>query len=57
MMDWMKGFGDSFDGEEFMKGKTPTEEKQKILDQQEKSVEALRDQMNSSIENAEKLLE
>ncbi|MDP5231307.1 MAG: hypothetical protein NWQ38_13020 [Cellulophaga sp.] len=57
MMDWMKGFGDSFDGDEIMKGKALTEAKQKVLDEQEKAVEALRDQINSSIENAEKLLE
>ncbi len=57
MMDWMKGFGDSFDGDEIMKGKALTEEKQKILDEEEKKVEALKDQINSSIKNAEKLLE
>lgn len=57
MMDWMKGFGDSFDGDEIMNGKALTDEKQKVLDQQEISVKALRDQMNNSIATAEKLLE
>lgn len=57
MMDWMKGFGNSFDGDEIRKGKALSEEKQQILDQKELSVKALRDQMNTSIANAEKLLE
>jgi len=56
MMDWMKGFGDSFEGDEIMKGKVLTEEKQKILDLEEKKVEALRDQINNSIKNAEEVL-
>jgi hypothetical protein len=56
MMDWMKGFGDSFEGDEIMKGKALTEEKQKILDLEEKKVEALRDQINNSIKNAEEVL-
>lgn len=56
MMDWMKGFGDRFDGDEIMKGKALTEEKQKWLDEEEVKVKALREQINSSIEKAEKLL-
>jgi hypothetical protein len=56
MMDWMKGFGDSFEGDEIMKGKALPEEKQKILDLEEKKVEALRDQINNSIKNAEEVL-
>jgi hypothetical protein len=39
-----------------MKGKALTEEKQKILDLEEKKVEALRDQINNSIKNAEEVL-
>ncbi|MDX1364592.1 hypothetical protein [Arenibacter latericius] len=56
MMDWMRNFGDRFDGDEIMKGKTLTEEKQKWLDEEEVKVNTLRDQINSSIKNAEELL-
>tara|TARA_R110002051_G_scaffold281538_2_gene343168 strand:- start:4013 stop:4429 length:417 start_codon:yes stop_codon:yes gene_type:complete len=56
MNDWMKNFVDSFDPEETRKGKALTEEKQKLLNEEEKKVEALRDQINTSIENAENLL-
>ncbi|MCK0188769.1 hypothetical protein [Arenibacter sp. F20364] len=56
MMDWMKGFGDRFDGDEILNGKTLTEEKQKWLDEEETKVKALRDQINSSIKEAEDLL-
>lgn len=56
MMDWMKGFGERFDSDEILKGKILTEEKQKHLDEEEASVKALRDKMNSSIENAQELL-
>lgn len=56
MMDWMKNFGDRFDGDEIMKGKALTEEKQQWLDQEETKVKALREQINSSIKKAEDLL-
>ncbi len=56
MMDWMKNFGERFDGDEIMKGKSLTEEKQQWLDEEEVKVKALRDQINSSIKNAEDLL-
>jgi hypothetical protein len=56
MMDWMKGFGDRFDGDEILNGKALTEEKQKWLDEEEDKVKALRDQINSSIKKAEALL-
>ena len=57
MMDWMKGFGDRFDGDEILNGKALTEEKQKWLDEEEAKVKSLRDQINSSIKEAEDLLE
>jgi hypothetical protein len=57
MMDWMKGFGDRFDGDEILNGKALTEEKQKWLDEEEVKVNALKDQINSSIKKAEALLE
>lgn len=56
MMDWMKGFGDRFDSEEILKGKALTPEKKQWLDEEEIKVKAMRDQVNSSIEFAEKLL-
>ncbi len=57
MMDWMGGFGDRFDSDEIMNGKALSEEKQKWLDEEEAKVKALRDQINSSIEKAEALLD
>jgi hypothetical protein len=56
MMDWMKGFGDRFDSEEILKGKALSPEKQLWLDEEEIKVKEMRDQVNSSIEYAEKLL-
>ncbi|MBO0590828.1 hypothetical protein I2486_05345 [Cellulophaga sp. E16_2] len=56
MMAWMKGFGNRFESDEIMKGKALSKEKQRFLNEEEKKVIALRDQMNSSIENAEALL-
>ncbi|MEZ4969366.1 MAG: hypothetical protein R2814_06865 [Flavobacteriaceae bacterium] len=56
MMDWMKNFGDRFDGDEILKGKALTEEKQKWLDEEETKVKALKEQINSSIEQAQDLL-
>ncbi|MBC8766510.1 hypothetical protein H4O18_00765 [Arenibacter sp. BSSL-BM3] len=56
MMDWMKGFGERFDGDEILKAKALTDEKQKWLDEEETKVKALRDQINSSIKKAEDLL-
>jgi hypothetical protein len=57
MMDWMKGFGDRFTSDEILNGAELTEEKQIWLDEEEKKVIALKEQINRSIENAEKLLQ
>ncbi len=57
MMDWMRGFGDRFDYDEIQNGKELSPEKQEWLDEEEVKVKALRDQINSSIANAETLLE
>lgn len=57
MFDWMKGFTDRFDREEITNKKALSAEKQKFLDEEEVKVNALRDQMNTSIKNAEALLE
>lgn len=56
MMDWMQGFGSRFDSDEILNGKELTEQKQIWLDEEEEKVKALREQINSSIENAEKIL-
>lgn len=56
MMDWMKGFGERFDSDEILKGKALTDEKQTFLDEEEAKIKALRDKINSSIQNAEVLL-
>ena len=57
MMDWMQGFGNRFDTDEIFNAKELTEQKQIWLDEEEEKVKALREQINSSIENAEKILE
>ncbi|MCM4163890.1 MULTISPECIES: hypothetical protein [unclassified Arenibacter] len=57
MMDWMKGFGDRFDGDEILKGKALTEEKQKWLDEEEAKVKKLKEQINSSIKQAQDVLQ
>ena len=56
MMDWMMNFGDRFDSDEILNGKALTEQKQVWLNEEEKSVKALREQINSSIAKAEALL-
>ena len=57
MMDWMRGFGDRFDSDEILNGKELTDQKQIWLDEEEEKVKALRDQIYSSIDNAQQLLE
>ena len=57
MMDWMQSFGNRFDSNEILEGKELTEQKQKWLDEEEENVKALREEINSSIEKAETLLE
>ena len=52
----MQGFGSRFDSDEILNGKELTEQKQIWLDEEEEKVKALREQINSSIENAEKIL-
>ena len=57
MMDWMKGFGDRFDSDEILNGKELTAEKTVWLLEEEVKVNALKEKINSSIENAEELLQ
>ncbi|MDX1313863.1 MAG: hypothetical protein R3356_00055 [Eudoraea sp.] len=56
MMDWMAGFGDRFDSAEILDGKPLSEQKQQWLLEEETKVKAMRDQVNSSIEQAKALL-
>jgi preprotein translocase subunit YajC len=56
MMEWMKSFGNRFESDEILKGKALTEEKQKLLNEEEVNVKKVRDLMNKSIENAETIL-
>ncbi|MEM7380771.1 MAG: hypothetical protein AAF361_06175 [Bacteroidota bacterium] len=57
MMDWMRGFGDRFEPAEILDGKELTEQKKSWLDEEEVKVMELRDQINTSIKNAENLLQ
>lgn len=56
MMDWMQGFGNRFDSDEILKGKELTAEKQQWLNEEEEKVNALKEQIKTSIEQAETLL-
>jgi len=57
MMDWMRGFGDRFNSDEILEGKELSPEKKEWLNEEEVKVNALKEQINSSIEKAEALLE
>jgi len=56
MMDWMKGFGDRFEPSEIVNGAALSAEKQKFLDEEELKIKAVRNKINSSIKNAQELL-
>ncbi|MDG3582599.1 hypothetical protein [Galbibacter pacificus] len=56
MMDWMQDFGTKFDHEEILKRKELTPEKKELLNEEEKEVEGLKEQIDTSIKNAEVLL-
>lgn len=57
MMDWMQGFGKRFDADEIMKGKALSPEKQTWLNEEEEKVKVVKEKINTSIANAETLLE
>lgn len=57
MMAWMQGFSNKFDSDEIMNGKELSSQKQMWLNEEEEKMTALKDQINSSIENAKILLE
>ncbi len=56
MMDWMRDFGERFDYEEIMNGKELNAEKQGWLQEEETKVNELREKINTSIANAERVL-
>jgi len=56
MMDWMQAFGSRFDSGEIMEGKKLSPEKQEWLDEEEEKVKMVKEKINSSITNAEALL-
>lgn len=56
MMDWMQGFKKRFDSEETMQDKALSEEKKQWLNEEMVKIEALRENINTSIENAKALL-
>jgi len=56
MMDWMKGFGDRFDSDEILEGKTLSEQKEAWLIEEEDKVNNMKDKINNSIASAEALL-
>ena len=56
MMDWMQGFGDRFDADEILNGKDLSDEKKKWLFEEEEKVKQVKENINSSIANAEKIL-
>tara|TARA_R110002167_G_scaffold261316_17_gene467844 strand:+ start:3865 stop:4302 length:438 start_codon:yes stop_codon:yes gene_type:complete len=56
MMVWMQTFGTHFEVDEIMEGKALTKEKQLLLGEDGKSIEALKEKFNSSIERGKQLL-
>ena len=56
MMDWMVGFGNRFEADEMMKGKPLSEQKQQWLLEEEQKVRQLREEINLSIKQGEKIL-
>ena len=56
MMDWMKDFGERFNYEEIMNGMELTTKKQGWLKEEEVKVNELREKINTSIANAERVL-
>ncbi|MGB5320044.1 hypothetical protein, partial [Eudoraea sp.] len=57
MMDWMRGFGDRFNSDEILNDAALSPEKLKWLEEEEQKIKKVKEDINSSIKNAEKLLE
>ncbi|MCT8340563.1 hypothetical protein MG296_10895 [Flavobacteriaceae bacterium TK19130] len=56
MMNWMRDFGGDFTFEEINKGKELSEEKEQLLDGYEKSVNEMKQKMNSAIVKGRRVL-
>lgn len=56
MSTWMEGFGRRFDADEMMKGKKLDSQKQQWLNEEKQKVVSLRQQIYTSIKEAEDLL-
>jgi len=57
MMDWMQGFGNRFDSDEIMNGKELTPEKKRWLKEEKQKIEALKQNVDVHISEAEALLQ
>lgn len=57
MMKWMQDFGDQFDSDEIMNGKELSEQKKLLLNVEEENIKVVKQQIESSITNAEALLD
>lgn len=57
MMKWMQDFGDQFDSDEIMNGKELSEQKKLMLNVEEENIKAVKKKIETSIANAEALLE
>ena len=57
MMKWMQDFGDQFDSDEIMNGKELTEQKKLMLNVEEENIKVVKKQIETSITNAELLLD
>lgn len=57
MMKWMQDFGDQFDADEIMNGKELTEQKKLLLNVEEEKIKTVKNQIETSIANAEDLLQ
>jgi len=56
MMEWMQRFGERFDSDEIMNGKALTPEKKRWLKEEKQKIEALKQNVEVTISEAEALL-
>jgi len=56
MMQWMQNFGTTFNSEEIIQGKELSPEKRIMLDNEKEKVSEVKEKINTSIANAEALL-
>ncbi len=56
MMVWMREFGNRFDSDEILNGKELTDQKQQWLNEEERKMQAVKEEINTSIEKAKTLL-